>query len=691
MKDWKELKYTNTFKDLVDLFNINSANSSFIDDMIGTILSNGVIYNGNETVNGVLIRPLKKVEVSGVVSSDTILDNFTLYFRDTNNIVKLDMFPIDLLSYANGKPQFLYIREDLSYRVSDYMFGGADEILLARFVINTNSTWNQFYIMAQRAGTPMYNAADEFYDIDGMYIKSPGGLELSQTSGTVKRSGIDFTDRVSPDISQFYNLATQRVPIRYINTYNEVDYTKDTTWNVVTDKYMVYNANKKYKIDAEQYIMNIQNLYYMIENYSNGVATELHDAIIAGGEQSELKQIVTAYTDYINIIYNEVDKLYDLLGNSTLSSVRRAAILENKNLINAYISSQLNTNTITESNVTAIKTVPCYIKNINLSICNIPLENVLQEIQDGLDKITYDAGEIKNVTAGKFTIQRILWDVYEQSLIVQYGDTVYDSFNQAVEGTGLVAYPAPFGKTIYIPMAIMIIKSGATSINDDTECIIIDRRWEVVDQEMTDYADYVARAKSDKALTQVTNIINGTIAAKKADSLKCTINGKTTYKNGDYFLDYNNLRNKINVINNLTSQSTIDALSAYQGYLLNNAIATKVPLAGGTMTGQLNTQNLMPAETNKYALGATSRYYKEAYITTGTITTAKITTGTITTLNSNTAYISELYRKVGNVNSPYIISGGSSGTPVKDIRAMNKATADQYWNNIDNNTLVFCW
>lgn len=681
MKDWKELKYTNTFKDLVDLFNINSANSSFIDDMIGTILSNGVIYNGNETVNGVLIRPLKKVEVSGVVSSDTILDNFTLYFRDTNNIVKLDMFPIDLLSYANGKPQFLYIREDLSYRVSDYMFGGADEILLARFVINTNSTWNQFYIMAQRAGTPMYNAADEFYDIDGMYIKSPGGLELSQTSGTVKRSGIDFTDRVSPDISQFYNLATQRVPIRYINTYNEVDYTKDTTWNVITDKYMVYNANKKYKIDAEQYIMNIQNLYYMIENYSNGVATELHDAIIAGGEQSELKQIVTAYIDYINIIYSEVDKLYDLLGNSTLSSVRRAAILENKNLINTYISSQLNTNTITESNVTAIKTVPCYIKNINLSVCSIPLENVLQEIQDGLDKITYNAGEIKNVIAGKFTIQRILWDVYEQSLIVQYGDTVYDSFNQAVEGTGLVAYPAPFGKTIYIPMAIMIVKSGATSINNDAECIIIDRRWEVVDQEMTDYADYVARAKSDKALTQVTNIINGTIAAKKADSLKCTVNGSTTYKDGDYFLDYNNLKNKIAVINSLTSQSTTNALSAYQGYILNNAIATKVPLSGGTMAGQLNTQNLIPTETNKYALGATSRYYKEAYITTGTITT----------LTSNKAYIAELYRKVGNVDSPYIISGGSSGTPVKDIRTMAKATADQYWNSIDNNTLVFCW
>ena len=133
------------------------------------------------------------------------------------------MFPIDLLSYANGKPQFLYIKEDLTYRVSDYMFGHADEILLARFVINTNSTWNQLYIIAQRAGTPMYNAADEFYEVEGMYIKSPGGLELSQTSGTVKRSGIDFTDKVSPDIAQFYNLASERVPLRYINNLNEVD------------------------------------------------------------------------------------------------------------------------------------------------------------------------------------------------------------------------------------------------------------------------------------------------------------------------------------------------------------------------------------------------------------------------------------------------------------------------------------
>lgn len=46
--------------------------------------------------------------------------------------------------------------------------------------------------------------------------------------------------------------------------------------------------------------------------------------------------------------------------------------------------------------------------------------------------------------------------------------------------------------------------------------------------------------------------------------------------------------------NNLTSSSTTDSLSAYQGYLLANGSArdnTKLPLAGGTLTGDINFSN----------------------------------------------------------------------------------------------------
>ena len=672
MRDWQELKYTNTFKDLVDKFNLNRDSSEFLDKMTGTILSNGVLFSGRETIDGMLLRPLKPVELSGVVQSNTIFDNFILYFRDTNNLKELNKFPVDLLSYADGKPHFLYIKEDLSYRISDYMFGAADEILLVRFVINTDSTWNQIYIMAQRAGTPMYNAAGEFYDIDGIYIKSPEGLELSHTSGTVKRSGIDFTDKVSPDISQFYNLASEKVPLRYVNTANEIDYTEEKTYEVQTNKYMIYNMNKSLKIKAEEYISNIQNLYYMIDTRSKTAANELHESIVVGGELSDLTQIVKAFTDSIDTIYTEVDKLYNLLGDSVLSSVRRAALKDNKDLEVAYMNQYLKGNaisTITETQVTAIKNFPAFIYNIDSTICNKPLADALQEVQDGLNEIVFDVGEIKPVPTGKFTIQRILWDIYEQTLICQYGNKIYDNLNEAIEGTGLLDYPAPFGKTIYIPLAIMIIKSGITSINDDVETVIIDRRWIEVDQEQSGYADYVARAKADKALNQIINIMNGTTIvprSSKADSLKATINGQTEYKDGDYFLNYDNLNNKIIVVNNLNSSSynSKEALSAYQGKVLNDA---KLSLSGGTMTGDINSMNIIPKANTAYNLGASNLMWNYGYFKD--------------VLISNDIYHS-------NINQKYIYSNGNS---VREIRAMSRDTADGIWNSLPTNTLVFCW
>lgn len=651
MRDWKYLNSSNIMKELIEYFNKNSDSSKFIDSMVGTILSNGVIFNGNETVNGMIIRPLKPVELTGIVGSATVLDNFELYFRDTNKVVFLNQFPIDLLSYANGKPQFLYIREDLSYRVSDYMFGEADEVLIARFIINTDSTWNQFYIMAQRAGTPMYNAADEFYTVDGMYVKSPGGLELSQTSGTVKRSGIEFSDKVSPDIYKFYNLASERVPLRYINTYNEIDYTLDRTYNIITNKYMVYNMNKKLKIEAENYIRNIRNMFYMIEEDSNSAADELHTMIVNSAEQLDLAQIVNAYHDKIEDIYKEVDKLYNLLGDETLNSVRRAGLLNNKTLIENYMNSNLMTETITEENVTAIRTIPAYIVNVNPAVCALPLEVELQTVQDGLDEINFSAGTIKDVPAGKFTIQRVLWDVYEQTLIMQYGDKVYDTFNDAVNGTGILEYPAPFGKTIYIPLAIIVLKSGITSLNDDIESIIIDRRWVEVDQELTGYSDYVARAQSEKALDTVEKMVNGEIAAAKADSLKCTIDGATVYKDGDYYLNYANLRNKIVTIDNLGSSSynSLQALSAHQGYELDQK---KLDKSGGTMTGTLNSRSIVPTADATYNLGSSSNRWGTVYANALNVSgTLSRTAGGVYVYSSNSSIVNVVAGSDASSNS----------------------------------------
>lgn len=509
MKDWEQIHYTNTYKELVDKFNINSENSEFLDKMTGTILCNSVLFNGKETINGQSIFPLQNINLSGVVDSDTILDNFTLYFRDENKIIELDQFPIDLLSFADNKIHFLYIKSDLTYRVSDYMFGRTDEVLIGRFMITAESNWNHFYLMAQRCGTPMYDAADEFYEVDGMYVKSPGGLELSQSSGSVKRSGIQFTDYNSPDIYEFYNLTSERVPIRYINELNEVDYRLEPTYEVITNKYMIYNMNIKLKIQAETYINDLRNMYFGIESYTSKYTNELHTANLADEDIAVKQQIIENYLMSINNIYEVVDKLYDLLGNEILSNIRKADLLSNKNLIMDFINVNLiNITEITDNQVTYMNQIPSYIKEINKAICDNPLSLILDAIEDDLKNITFDIGSIEDVPEGKFTLQRILWDIYDGSLIIQYGDTIYDTYDEAVSASELLEYPAPWGKTIYIPLAVMLLKSGITSINDDKDSLIVPRTWIYVDQLQEGFVDYIARAKIEKFLIRINLLEN---------------------------------------------------------------------------------------------------------------------------------------------------------------------------------------
>ena len=81
--------------------------------------------------------------------------------------------------------------------------------------------------------------------------------------------------------------------------------------------------------------------------------------------------------------------------------------------------------------------------------------------------------------------------------------------------------------------------------------------------------------------------------------------------NGDSISSVTNLPS---IIDNLTSSSTTaqkDALSAKQGYLLANGSArdnTKLPLAGGTMSG-----DIVPDSANSRSLGTLTNYFKDIY------------------------------------------------------------------------------
>lgn len=428
MRDWRTIEVTQTMGEFVDAFNKNSENSKFLDYVIGLILYNGIIYNGDETVGRQPIAPLTNVDLTGISPFNLLIDNFTFYFKETNMIVDVNMLTVNLHDYQDGKLHFLFFKSDLSYRIGDGMFGDADELLFGRFVIGTDGTFNQFYLMAQRCGTGSYESAEEFYSYDdGLFVKGiTGTLNLGLTEGQVKRSGIEFNDKVSPDVIDLEYLATDAKPIRYIQSDNTINYLLSTQQSVVTNKYL-----------------------------------------------------------------------------------------------------------------------------------------------------NYETSTLGDVPAGKYTIQRILFDIYQQTLIIQYGDTVYDDFNTCIQNSGWVKYPAPYDKKIFLPLAILCIKSGTTDLTS-SDNIIITRKGTNVDSPYDALEDIVARNKAEEALKQIQitnqnltkeiqNRINGdTNLQSSINSLSSKLNTEITNRaNADTNLQNQINTNKTNISNTLSSLNSHIAQKSY--------------------------------------------------------------------------------------------------------------------------------
>lgn len=97
-----------------------------------------------------------------------------------------------------------------------------------------------------------------------------------------------------------------------------------------------------------------------------------------------------------------------------------------------------------------------------------PVQNVITD-----KMLNYNTKTLSNVPNGQFTAQRILYDVYENCLIMQYGSGSYPTMDDALSSLNNLVYPFPYGHLMYIPLGVMFIKKGATDLSDPTSCIII--------------------------------------------------------------------------------------------------------------------------------------------------------------------------------------------------------------------------
>ena len=87
--------------------------------------------------------------------------------------------------------------------------------------------------------------------------------------------------------------------------------------------------------------------------------------------------------------------------------------------------------------------------------------------------MNYINGLISNVASGKFSIQKLYYDVYTKCIVVLYGNKVYNIREAAIYAIDTIKqYPLPDGIEYLIPVVMLILQNTSDPFSDDTIRII---------------------------------------------------------------------------------------------------------------------------------------------------------------------------------------------------------------------------
>jgi len=139
--------------------------------------------------------------------------------------------------------------------------------------------------------------------------------------------------------------------------------------------------------------------------------------------------------------------------------------------------------------------------------------------------LNYSSETLQNVPANKFTVQRILFDVYSNCLIMQYGNNVYDTMQDALTSLNNVNYPFPYESLMFIPLGLMFIKQGATDLTDPNQCILVQHLNTTINPADSAFfaEDSYARGQLD-AINNAIDILQQAVAQLQSDLSSHTTN-----------------------------------------------------------------------------------------------------------------------------------------------------------------------
>lgn len=172
-----------------------------------------------------------------------------------------------------------------------------------------------------------------------------------------------------------------------------------------------------------------------------------------------------------------------------------------------------------------------YITNKN----QINFSQAVTKLVDTTKILNYKTNVLSTLPDDTFSVQRILYDVYTDCLIMQYGDTEYPDLRTALSSIGNVTYPFPYNELMFIPLGNMFVKSNCTDLSDPEQCIITQQLSTTID-----YTQSTFFAQDDYARGRL-KVIQGEIK-KLEDRMDAVEKRLTDLEDAfdDHIHDYNN-------------------------------------------------------------------------------------------------------------------------------------------------------
>lgn len=491
MKAFQTIVPENTISQWVNAFNNNALASSDHTFYLGEILFSSVLYTGNETIGKRKIDFGKDISVdfTNVYPDDVVIDNWYVYFRNTNKIVFINDLHLDLTdptkydNYTTDDLYFVFLNSDLGYRVSHSPVPRGEEARIFRFVCD-GTTFSQVIATFPRFG--YFGSNGTYEEVLGFDLKPVPALSVGLNDGILEYDGVHFTNHVRPDrlireaeYQEAFSVVKGGKGYRTDDVvYIDSNYVEVTSVNLDPDACNAWVSGESYSSGDEVYIEDLGLYRSLIED----------NTIKPGTDAS-----AWTFIDYVGVVTSIIRS-----ESSSVSTYGTGLEIES---VQSYKPCNIIYNT-RENGL-----------DFDSSSINIDSSSCLDYTNNTYIEIPY----------GKFSIQRVMYDYLQDTLVLQYGNAYYDSLDEAVSAIYSVDYPFPYGTYIFPVLGFICVKSGCTNVMDEEQCRFIQvrtRTSDIRDTELLATDDYARGLIVDamrliKDLQQQINVLRADLDSTK--------------------------------------------------------------------------------------------------------------------------------------------------------------------------------